>query len=233
MESLVICLCLVLLMIIAFAVYVTMISSVFPKFILKVACSEKESKDRGLTKYIFPSGRGVVYVPRPTSRKYVESYALFTHEGYKYLKCNLCPGVTRLKYSVVMFNNNNEVIDVIDVDERLNGGRETESLLLHQDTSYISFVLNSAGGEILNNKSLFYCRVKYLIFYGLAVSVLSFLNFVFLFLTLDHIEYLLLRLGLISNINVFVFVLPALVVGAIASLFVYKCSRANGLRWTK
>lgn len=225
--------CLLVFMAVITAIYVILISSVFPKFILKVRCTEKESRDRGLKKYLFPSGRGVLYAPHPSNRGYVESYALFTHEGYKYVKCRLNENVKRLGYSVIMFNNRDKVIDVIDVDEIISDGLETDSLLIHQDTSYISLRINSVNGIEINKEALFCCKIGCLGIYGAAVSALTYTQFMLLFFALDRLEGLAHGLGLISDLSAWVFVIPALLIGAIASLSLYRRSRAKGLRWLK
>ena len=234
MGGLVICICLLLLAVIAIAIYVILISSVFPKKILKASCSENESKDRGVKKYVFPEGRGVVYMPRLAVRKYVESYVLFTHEGYKYLKCRLSMNLSELKYSVVMFNNKNEILDVINVDEHLRGGLETEAVALHHDTSYVSLVVKSADENVLNDESLFVCKLKRLGVYGGAVSLVSFLVFALLFAAISVIDKLLLDQTLLAGVNLLIFILPALAIGALASWIIYnRTRRAKTLRWTK
>lgn len=225
--------CLLPLTVIGFAIYMLLVGSFFPKKILKVRCAVEKSRDRGLKKHLYPGGRSVVYEPHPSIRQYVNRYVLFTHEGYKYLKCSLDDSVKKLSYSVVMFNNKNEVIDVIDVDEKMGSGSETESLLIHQDTSYISLLLNSVNGENIRRQSLLYCRYKDMGIYTAVVTVLSFLQLVFLFVALNIVDNLMIGSGVVAKVNALWLIIPALIIGAIAFGIVHHRVKAKGVRWSK
>lgn len=227
--------CLVLVAILGIAVYVFIISTVFPKFILKIRCSFSASRDRGLKKYVYPSGRGVVYEPYPTLRKYVDRYVLFTHEGYKYLKCHLTGNIGDVNYSIVMFNNKNEVVDVIDVNERVSGD-ETDAVLLHHETSYISLILNRVNQTSLNSEAPYYCKRKSIFGYGAAVTLLSFFELLAVWLMLIIFDNLIIGSGFfleLGIINVLFFALFSLLIGVIAAGIAYHCIRARGVRWSK
>ena len=227
--------CLILVAILGIAVYVFIISTVLPKVILKIRCSLSQSRDRGLKKHVYPSGRGVVYEPYPTLRKYVDRYVLFTHEGYKYLKCHLKENVIDLNYSIVMFNNKNEVLDVIDVNERVSSD-ETDAILLHQDTSYISLILNRVNDITLNSESPYYCKTKKIFLYAVSVAALSFFELLAVWVMLIIFDNLMIGSGFFAQlgiINVLFFMLFSVLIGAIAAVIAYLCIRARGVRWSK
>ena len=225
--------CLLFVIAIEIAAYVILIGSVFPKYIMKIRLSIIESTDRGLKKYIFPSGCGVVYEPHPSVRKYVPKYALFTNDGYKYVKCLLDKEVKELTYNVVMFNNQNKIVDVIDVSEKIGTELETEPLLIHQDTSYIALTVCSVNGEMTENRQLFYCRLRDIGLYAAAVTLLSFFEFIFLTLMLSILDTWVLKSGITDNLSPLSFVFPALIIGAVACGITYINSIRKGVRWSK
>ena len=61
--------------------YVVLLSDVFPKCFLKTRYAYSSSMGRGLKKFVFPNGRGVLYEPHPHIRKYVNKYLLFATDG--------------------------------------------------------------------------------------------------------------------------------------------------------
>ena len=155
--------------------YVTLMTNVYPRHITRLRCSYNENMGRGLKKYVYPEGRGILYEPYPSARKYVRHYLLFTAEGYKYFKCSLDNAVRKIGYSVVMMNNRSEIIDVLTVKETIGTKPETDSLLLHPDTSYVAFTLNSVGNRTLINSACFHYTVRSLLAYAVAVTVTSYL----------------------------------------------------------
>lgn len=213
-------------------IYYALIATILPKYVLKIRCSVTESKDRGLKKYVFPSGRAVVYEPHPQIRKYVESYVLFTNGGYKYVKCRLKEGVRDIKYSIIMFNNENKVIDILEVNERVND-LDTDTLLIHQDTSYISFVLNSVAETSLKVQAPFYCRWKDLTAYVGLTSVLTLFEFSSLMLFFKTLDELVFETGLMAKVGFLHFVVPAVLVGIIAGGLELFFIRKRGVRWSK
>ena len=206
--------------------------SVIPK-VLRAKCGFRESADRGLRKYRYPSGRSVVYEPHPSIRKYVTNYVLFTNNGYKYLKCKLDEEISRLKYSVIMFNNRNRVIDVLEVDERNFSEFETAELQLHQDTSYILLKLNEVNGEPIKHDQTLKVSFWLLPVYSILTGVLSFVEMMFIKDVLGLYDRFWIKLGLVKNVTYIYMVAPAIVIGAAAGLITFLNHRAKGIGWTK
>lgn len=233
MENIVNAVCLAILLIIEIAAYLILIGVFMPKWIVRVRCVIKESLDRGLKKYTFPSGRGVVYEPYPSVRKYINRYTLFTNDGYKYIKCHLDSGVKKLNYSVVMFNNRNKVIDVIDINEIKPRCCETDTVAIHPDTSYVSLVLTSVNGERLESKPLIYCGIGRIIAYGAVVATLSFAQMLLTYGMINVYIDLLFENAEFLSLSVIDFLLPSLLIGFISGLLSYLYTRHKGVRWSK
>ena len=233
MESIINSVCLLLLMIMVSAVYLIVVGRVLPKYIMKIRYTVKESRDRGLNRYTYPGGRGVVYEPHPSIRKYVSQYLLFTNDGYKYIKCRVDNGVRKLNYSVVMFNNQNKVIDVMDVNERIAEKGESSAVLIHPDTSYAMLMLNSVNGENIKNPQILCYRFLDIGIYMSAVSLASFAELTFIFTSVNTVCKWLFNTPLTQNVTVAMFILPAFAVGCVAGALAYLYARGKGVRWVK
>ena len=153
-------------------VFACVAGSILPMIFLRTRYSYGEGLGRGLKKYTYPDGRGVLYEPHPSIRKYIHKFLLFTREGYKYLKLSFDEGVGVIYYSVVMLNNRDKVVGVLDVDEKPMGA-ESASILLHPDTSYVSVILRSVDGK--NTDAIVaYRRVTDYLLYFIALSACCF-----------------------------------------------------------
>ena len=220
------------LILLEIVLYFILLGSLIPK-ILRIHCSLKTSTDRGLKKYSYPGGRGILYEPHPSIRKYINSYVLFTNEGYKYLKCKLDVEVTKLKYTVVMFNRHSRVIDVIGAHEisPLNG--ETTELLLHQDTSYVSLVLESVNGIPLKHENVVCCKLWRLFLYSLSVSVITFAQLMFVKEIFTVYDTSWIKSGFAQAVSINTLIRPSILVGIAVGLLVFIYHRAKRVRWTR
>jgi hypothetical protein len=230
MEPTVNAICLLILTLISLWAYGALIGSIVPKYIIKVRCSVKKSNDRGIKKYTFPSGRGVVYEPHPSFRKYVKRYVLFTHNGYKYFKGLFDINVMKLNYSIVMFNNKNEVIDVISVNERIHDNLATKSVPIHQDTSYVSFILNSVNDVTFDQRSLFYRSFMDVIIYAITVMLLSFSEFAIVLQCLKTFDTWIIKSGFVQGVSLLSFIIPSLIIGGISGGLLYCRNLSKELR---
>ncbi len=129
-----------------------LIAFYFPRSIMRPKLSGEPIRDRGLKKYVYEDGRGVVYEPEIPARKYIKQYLLFTKDGSKYVKCMVNPQVRYVSYSVLVFNNKNKLIDVISVEEQLKGETVTRAIPLDRDTSYVSLVLKKADNMYVRER---------------------------------------------------------------------------------
>ena len=153
-----------LLLFISMILYIYLFSSVIPNFIMKLRVKGENTCDRGLKRFTYPNGRCVLYETELGVREYVSSYALYTEDGYKYIKCKAAPYVSALRYDIYAFNVNNKLIDVIGVSEVLGKDCYTESVALPPETSYVRLVLRRADDKYYSNSLLLgYSPVRYVV----------------------------------------------------------------------
>ena len=220
-----------ILLVLGVVLYLILTATLLPK-IVKTYCTIKKSTDRGLKKYVYPEGRGIVYEPHPSVRKYVPTYILFTNDGCKYLKCKLDISVKQMAYSVVMFNRKNRVVDVIDVLEKVNASGETSPVLLDPRTSYIRLVPTCVNGKYFNQKSIICCRLWRLFIYGFVMWILSFLQMAVMTAAIRWCNDRWFHLDLAADISVGSMIFSALCIGVAMSVIVFLYNRKKGVRWT-
>ena len=137
--------------------YIFLLKKTIPQLTLKHKSVGVNTRDRGIKKYRFDDGRAVVYEPELIYRKYVPQYMLFSKNKDKFIRCRINSNVRHIKYDVIAYDNNDKLIDVIGVDERLKHQKYTTSVLLPPETSYISFVLRRVDNMFASNE----VKVKY------------------------------------------------------------------------
>ena len=143
-----------LLFVTSVILYVYFFSSIIPKTIMKLRIKSENTRDRGVKKFIYPNGRCILYETEFATRKYVSHYALYTEDGYKSIRCKVQSGINSLKYDVYTFDNKNNLIEIIAVEEVLGEDRYTSAVSLPPQTSYARFVLRKVDDKCFSNKIL-------------------------------------------------------------------------------
>ena len=159
-----------LVLVMSMILYIYLFSRVVPRFIMKLKMVKENTRDRGLKRFVYPNGRCILYETELSARRYVGGYALYTEDGYKYIKCKVADDVSLLKYDVYAFDNHDNIIDIIEVTETVDNDRYTSALSLPPDTSYVRFVLRAADKKYLSNKVLADYSV---IQYGICAGVVA------------------------------------------------------------
>jgi hypothetical protein len=116
---------------------------ILPRMFLKTRYTVTKSGDRGIKKIWEKNGLSIVYEPVIKWRKYISQYVLAERSGKKQLKCKVDPELSYLSYDVVLFNNRDEVFNVLTVKEKIEGGY-TKTLDLPEETSYVALNVNEA-----------------------------------------------------------------------------------------
>lgn len=209
-------------------VFACLVGCVIPRCFLKTRYSYKEGLGRGLKKYTFPEGRGVLYEPHPSIRKYIPKYLLFTAEGYKYLKISFDAGVELISYTAVMLNNKDRVLGVLDIDE-VPKNREGSCVLLHPDTSYVSLFLRSVDGKNTDSAVAYRRPIDYALYF-LAVSVCCFITAFALGEIVNGIVYRLTEAVLPILDYPMVTVTFSLIGGGVGTVLSYLHSEKKGVR---
>lgn len=132
---------LAVLAVVSFAIYIFLVGTLFPERFLTVRYGNGSSTDRGLKKFKYPDGRAVLYEPHPIVRNYIKKYVLYTKDSAKYIRCNVADSVGHIIYDVAVFDNRNQLIDLITVTDRIGEQPYTSSVMLPADTSYVSLTV--------------------------------------------------------------------------------------------
>ena len=190
MERIIKIILLITIMMASITLFFVLLKVILPKLFLKIEYSVENCLGRGVKKYTYPNGRAVLYEPHPKYRKFVNKYMLFTSDGYKYLKCCLDKGVKNIKLSVVMFDNRGRALDSIVVTCEMQDGLETQAILLHQSTSYVSLQVDNVNNVNLENDTVKRCSLKNVILYSIFVALTFFAGIaVFNILSEDILNY--------------------------------------------
>ena len=164
----------------SFTVFFAMLKVVLPKLFLKIKYSVNDLLGRGIKKLTYKDGRAVLYEPHPKFRKFINKYLLFTNEGYKYLICKVDQKVRYIRFNVVMFDNKHNAIDSISVSAYVNGSFETEPVLLHHNTSYVSISVDCVNNNEIYNENLQSIKLFNIALYSISVMILFFIELMFL-----------------------------------------------------
>ena len=228
MEDIVEYVAIVMLTVVFSVMYVFLMGTVYPKFVLKPNYSVKSSTDRGIRKVRYDGGRGVVYEPIPAFRKYVPLYALYTGSGYKYFKCKVDPFVTAMTYEIILFSSKNKVIDMLSVKETVTGGT-TIPVLLHQDTSYVSLVIHTVNGTAIDNRRVAHIKgssaVMFILLSTITTSLIGIVLRAFYSATLNTFNE-----GFGSLASSWINMIPVGTVGFIYAMLVISKMGRKGLR---
>lgn len=219
-----------ILFIMSIVMYLFLVGSVFPRFLLKTRYCNSETSDRGLNKFRYPQGRAVVYEPHPSVRKYINKYLLFTNNGYKYIKCKTDEYVTRLKYNVVLFNNKNRIIDVVCVDESISKIGETAPVMLHHNTSYVRLDLLSVNNDVFEQGPLVYYKGTDAILYTLSGVLASFLEMTFFMSTLSSLLEILSVKNATNTVSSLTVFLLASAIGVFFCAIVLLIQHSKGIK---
>lgn len=207
----------VILCCISMALYVFLVGSVLP-LMLRFKC---RVTDRGLNKYTYPGGRGILYEPHPALSAYVSSYILFVDEGVKYIRCKVADQVDRIGYSVVVFDRRDKIINVVQVTDIIGPAGCTRRVALPKETSYVTLLLDSVNGKkITVGERLTFDKARGIIF-ACAVTVCTVVEAFILRATVQ-------RFGL--QINAATLFIAAIAISAIGLLAMFLKKRKGGLK---
>ena len=99
--------------------YVFLASRILPDLLLKPRYNRTAEGDRGVKRFVFEEGRAVLYEPCGAYRAYLRKYILSAHGEKKYVRCQFDRRVRSAVYDIVIFGNDERVIDTVTVRERI------------------------------------------------------------------------------------------------------------------
>lgn len=219
----------IVLCLISIAAYAFLVGSILP-LMLRFRC---RATDRGLNKYTYPGGRGILYEPHPMHRGHVSSYMLFVCDGVKYVRCKVTDKVDRMSYTVVAFDRHNNVTGVIRTEDKIGPSGCTRRVALPKETSYITLMLDSVNGQKQENPTHLTFDKKRAIVFAVSVIALTVAEaLVIRAVVLDCVNFI--RVALLGIGGVRIGLLPVLVISAaIATLGLWSMflkKRKGGLR---
>ncbi len=151
------------------APYLYLTVSVYPWLCMHPVMCDRQRGDRGRRRVVYPGGRGVVYTPDPRVRRYLSAYALFTHEGAKYIRCAIDERVAYLRYDVLAFDIRGRLLDIVTVDERPEIAGQTHPVRMPTRTAYTRILLRQVDGMYPENPPV-------LRYHGWGMLLLTVLN---------------------------------------------------------
>ena len=199
-------------------IYILLVAKILPQLCVRLATPQKRLGDRGIRKYSFPEGRGIVYEPDIKIRKFVKQYVLVSHNGDKYIKCMVNPKVRFIKYDVIVYGPDDKLIDVISVSEAILDDGYTKAIPLPTETSYVNVVLRTADGMYKNSRhAVGYSGRSLLVFAILVMAATVVESYIVRFMVSGAITAFLENSSV--AINNFTFFMLSLVVGIACAAF--------------
>ena len=127
--------------------YILAVGEWLPSLLIARRHTSGELKDRGLKKYTFPEGRGVVYQPAQQSRKYMKKYMLFCFEGKKYIRCMFDSEVRTAFFELLIYDNQNNLIKSEDIFVNVGKSSYTEAIAIPEQASHASVTVLQINGK--------------------------------------------------------------------------------------
>lgn len=218
-----------LTLVLSIVAYAVIMSRILPQLVLRVSYSFDKLLGRGLKKFTYPEGRAVVYEAQPSVRKYVERYALFTLDGFKYVQLMLGRGVRDYSATVLMIDNRNRVIDTVTVSETTGGALKSRPIRLHDRTSYIALSVSRVNGSALAEPKYAYTKLLWIAAYFILAAAASFMLFWHMHYTASEI-FRIFGGKMPERIGLSFFVAPSVLIG-VSTLGVLLGSRMKkGIR---
>lgn len=127
-----------ILIILCCCLYIFLITKIFPTIFLKVQKKDTTPKDRGIKKYVFENGRAIVYIPEPSTKKYIAQYILSENSGERFLKCKFDDRVVTASYEVTAFDSSDKIIDTVCVFDTPDCREIARAVPLPLTTAYVN-----------------------------------------------------------------------------------------------
>lgn len=148
-DSIVVYISWIIIAITSLILYILAVSQWLPSLLMAKRRVSGKISDRGIKKYVFPEGRGVVYEPGRTSRGYMKKYMLLCYNGKKYLRCSFDEAVRSAYFELLIYDNQDRLIKTSDIYLHIGDTHYSEAILLPDDASYVTLTLFKINGVAL------------------------------------------------------------------------------------
>lgn len=132
--------------------FVTLLTFVLPKWILKISYKVDGACDRGVKKCLFKGKHCMVYDSSKENKPIIKQYLLLQEDGYKALKCKVTPNVRYVDYDVVLYNRYNKPFKVVNVKEDIVGMEMTRTTRLDDETAYVRIIIKRVNRTDMKKK---------------------------------------------------------------------------------
>ena len=192
-DSIVIYISWIIIALTSFILYILAVSQWLPSLLIAKRRISGKVSDRGIKKYVFPEGRGVVYEPGRTSRGYMKKYMLLCYNGKKYLRCSFDDAVRSAYFELLIYNNQNKLIKTSDIYVPVGDTHYSEAILLPDDTAYVTLTLFKINGVALpkNEEDVKWLKSHMLKRRGIYAAMTTLLTFIEGSIIISVIKYFL------------------------------------------
>ncbi len=152
--------------------YVFLVAEFLPRWLLKPRVNSVPDGDRGIGKFVFDSGRAILYEPSLPYRKYVKQYILSAVGKDRYIQCKFKDLVRCAEYDVVAFDSGDNAIGTVCVQEHIfeANGNISRAALLPEETAYVKIVVRSINGIFIESEKVFILSASRKFFFTLCVT---------------------------------------------------------------
>jgi len=138
---------------------------------LRMKCSVKASLDRGIERIKGDDFLGIVYLPNASIRDKIDRYVIEEKNGVKYLRLNFTEKVRYIDYDVIVFGENDKVIDVLHVKEVPESAEYSAATVLPELAAYVSINVNETDEGEEDTKVVYRVPKRRIALYCLCVAL--------------------------------------------------------------
>lgn len=143
----------VIILIAFFAAYRVLVCSVLPTLLLPRVKKKKVDGGRGLRRFTFPEGRGVLYESIPMYRSYIKKYLLYSREEKKYISFKFSDEVDSALCRVYVYDAKGKTAKVFECLCRPLSDGISDPVALPSAASFVGLELIAVNGEkVAGNK---------------------------------------------------------------------------------
>ena len=134
--------------------FITLMTFVLPKWILKISYKVGGATDRGVKRCLYKGKHCMVYDSSKENKPIIKQYLLLQEDGYKSLRCKVTPNVRYVDYDVVLYNRYNKPFRVVNVKEDIVGLEMTRSTRLDDETAYVKIIIRRVNRTAMKKKPI-------------------------------------------------------------------------------
>lgn len=112
-----------------------------PRIMIKMHAATLPVRDRAIGRLSEGNGAVVMYEPAASVRPYIKSYRIGKDDSGTYFVGEWARKIAFAHYEIVAYNAHNDIIDVIRVKEKFNGGETTHVTKLPAKADYVTLRL--------------------------------------------------------------------------------------------